>query len=275
MATRSTVGMIADNTAPNTSRTSTKAVSSIDPVSVTSKIDEIPIIGTESKAVSINTTPDTKLISEIASVNMTNSTKKTLPKIVSIDNSSPYKTISGMTTIFNHYPNSHLQSAILNDKKSSNTKMVTNSLLKPILSHATSTMMISASQTIETKITERNFKKSDLQLAQKIRQQQKDDKLKMEPNYIRLRASSTSPIITYSQSAPKTRLDQWKLGMNQQQQQQQQQSINQNWINNKNNSNNDSDNHNNINNNNNRILPSSFFSISLFSLIFLLRMLSL
>ncbi|CAG9530040.1 unnamed protein product [Cercopithifilaria johnstoni] len=201
---------------------------------------------------------------------------ETIAKTVPIPNTSTYDAISGMKSIFDHSPNSHLQSAILDNKKPPNQ---ISSLLRPNISSSTSTITISSSQTIgtiEAKLPERSFLMPYLQTAQKIYQQQDNDDLKVKPSNIQLKASSTSPVITYSQSAPKTRLDQWKRGMNQKQQQQQQlqqKLSNQDWIDNNNDNHND---HNNIVNNSNTILLlSSIIPIPSFLLLFLLRLLSL
>ncbi|VDM07842.1 unnamed protein product [Wuchereria bancrofti] len=252
-------------------------------------ITEIPLINEKHKIVSVtDTMSHTKVTSKTIPINMIDTTIT-----ISTDNDSTfYGTNSMIISIFN----SHLQSALFDNKKSSNEKLVTNSLLKPIISLPTTNgMIISSSQNVNiagAQIGETNFTKSYLHTERKIYQQQqrKEDELKVKPDYNRMKANSTiSPIITYSQSAPKTRLDQWKWEMKQQQQQQ---SVNQEWINNKNNNNGDSDNHNNHNifNNSHRILSSSsssssslspsplsssIFSILLFSLFSFRSLLSL
>lgn len=273
-ATSSTVGEVSDDTilttdtAPqittntnlNTETVPTDIVSVTEVIRKTVPIGLIPNIEVKGETVSIERVRVTKVISE------------TVPKTVPIDNISAYDTNSEMKSIFNHSPNPHLQSVMLDDGKSSNTKLVTNSLLRPIISFATNTVTISSPHTsmhtTGAKIAERSFSKS---YSKSSHRKQEEDEVKVEPNYIRLKGTSTSPITTYTQSAPKTRLDQWKWEINQQQQQQQQkQSINPKWINNDNDNHND---HNNIINNGGRILSSSTFCISLFSLLFLLRFL--
>ncbi|MCP9259953.1 hypothetical protein DINM_003156 [Dirofilaria immitis] len=107
----------------------------------------------------------------------------------------------------------------------------------------------SSSQTDNTVETKTAGRRSYFKVIPKIHQQQNDE-LNIEPNYIRLKENNTSPVITYNQSSPKARLDQWKWEMKQtdhyqqqqqQQQQRKQQATNSNWI-----SDNDDNNHDNI-----------------------------
>ncbi|KAL3997390.1 hypothetical protein ACH3XW_10700 [Acanthocheilonema viteae] len=231
----------------------------------------IPIhIDVKHEVKSVNTVHATEIIPETKPVNMIVGTETVTKATTSINN-----TVSGMKPIFSHLLNSHLKSATLGNQKS--LPNISNSLLKPVISLATSTMkMTSSSQTVsanEDKIAERSFPLPYLKIEQQKIPQQNDnnDKLKMEPNNIRSKASSTSPIITHSQSAPKTPLDQWKWDMNQQQQ-----LINQNWIDSNDSDNDNHNDHNNIVSNSNTILSSSIFSIpSFLLLLFLLPLLSL
>nr|CDP91020.1 Bm8067 [Brugia malayi] len=245
-------------TIPQTTSTDAKFINGIF-------ITEIPNGDKKHKIVSVtDTIPHTKVTPKTIPINMIDTTIT-----ISTDNHSTfYETNSLITSIFN----SHLQSTLFDDKKLSNSKLVTNSLLKHIISSSptTNAMIISSSQNANiaagAQITETNFTKSYLHTERKIykqQQQRKEDELKVKSDYNRLKANSTiSPIITYSQSAPKTQLDQWEWERKQQQQQQQQQrqqAVNHEWINNKNNNNGDSDNHNNHNifNNSHRISSSS------------------
>ncbi|VDN92442.1 unnamed protein product [Brugia pahangi] len=257
-----------------TTTLATDTMISTDKIAITKTIPQttstdekfIPISDKKHKIVSVtDTIPHTKVTSKTIPINMIDTTIT-----ISTDNHSTfYETNSLITSIFN----SHLQSALFDDKKLSNSKSVTNSLLKPIISSSptTNAMIISSSQNANiaagAQIAETNFTKSYLHTERKVYQQQwKEDELKVKSDYNRLKANSTiSPIITYSQSAPKTQLDQWEWGRKQQQQQQQQQAVNHEWINNENNNNGDSDNYNNnhnIFNNSHRISSSSSSSSS-------------
>ncbi|VDM93825.1 unnamed protein product [Onchocerca ochengi] len=263
----------------------TEAISQPTPINTDLITEAIP------KTVSIDVIPTTTEVTHEISDNAILTTEIT-PEMKSIDGTSVYDINLEMKSIFDHFSNPHLQFPRLDDKKLPDTKLITNSLspIRPIISIATSTMMIPPSQTIDINDGKSAERRSSLKMMPKIHQQQ-DDELKIEPNSIRLKANNTSPIITYSQSAPKTRLDQWKWDVKhidyhhhhhhqhhqhhqqqQQQQQHQQKIISQNWINN---NDNDSNNHGDIVGNSNRILPLSIFSISSFSFLFLLLMLSL
>lgn len=261
---------------------STARTVSIDTTPTTTAAPQTTILKALPETIPINSFPITNIIHQaipsniiptfherVSSDTTVRATEVILPEmkpvniIVSPEMIPINDTTTAMKSITDHLSTLHSQSVALANKKLSNA---TNPLFRPITSIATTSTVMNSSPEINAKIAEESFLIPYLKSSQKIHN---NDGLNMQLNNIQLKVSSSSsssisPIITYDQSAPKTRLDQWKWEMNQQQQQQP--LINQSQIDNSN-----SDNRNNTVNNSNTILLSSISLISSFLLLFSLN----